>query len=153
MKELIIDRIHLSYGNEEYDLLDSLCDYEISLERPFAKMLNDHEDFTDLLINRLYPGLHLPHEYVNSLIARYDKEFFLDHGLVVMFSDERSGANRLSLESVEVSEDKDIFISIVRDRGLSMDMAYLFLYIEMDKDDYRKAYASIRNSSKEASFF
>ncbi|MBR0461609.1 MAG: hypothetical protein IJJ00_02695 [Erysipelotrichaceae bacterium] len=153
MKELSIDRIHLSYGNEEYDYLDSLCDYEISLERPFAKLFNEHGDFTKFLVEELCPNLHLPEEYVNELLARYDSGFFLEYSLVMMFSDERSGANRLTLESVEVSEDKDVFISIIRDRGLSMDMAYLFMFIDLDKDSYGKVFPHIINSNKEASFF
>ncbi|MBR2577358.1 MAG: hypothetical protein IKE38_00345 [Erysipelotrichaceae bacterium] len=153
MKELIIDRIHLSYGNEEYDYLNSLCDYDISLEMPFAKVFNGYEEFAEFLTEELCPGLRLPEEYVDDLLVRYSSRFFLDRSLVMMFSDERSGANRLSLESVEVNEDRDVFISIVRERGLSMDMAYLFMFIELDKDSYGKVLPHIVNSSKEASFF
>ena len=85
MKELTIDRVHVDYGNEEYDFLNSLCDYEVSLEKPFAKVFNEYEDFAEFLIRKLYLVMHVSNEYVNKLIERYDNEFFLEHCLVMMF--------------------------------------------------------------------
>lgn len=153
MENLIINRTHVSYGNEEYDFLNSLCDYEVSLTNPFSKVFNNYEDFAPFVIEKLYMKLHVSNDFVNELIGKYTNEFFLEHSLVMIFSDERSGANKLSLTSLKVNEDKDIIIDITRDRGLSMDMAYLFMFVEMEKGEYRKVIPTITNSEKEASFF
>lgn len=153
MENLIINRVHVSYGEEEYNFLNSLCDYEVSLTNPFAKVFNNYEDFAPFVIEKLYMKLHVSNDFVNELIGKYTNEFFLEHSLVMMFSDERSGSNRLSLTNLKVNEDKDIIIDINRDRGISMDMAYLFMFIEMEKDEYRKVIPTITNSNKEASFF
>lgn len=153
MENLIINRIHVSYGEEEYNFLNSLCDYEVSLTNPFGKVFNNYEDFAPFVIEKLYMKLHISNDFVNELIGKYTNEFFLEHSLVMMFSDERSGANRLSLTNLKVNEDKDIIIDITRDRGISMDMAYLFMFIEIKKDEYHKVIPTITNSNKEASFF
>ena len=153
MKELHIERTHLSYGNEEYDYLNSLCDYQITRENPFAKVFNDYESFEVFLKECLCEHLGVSKESAAKWLGSYCEEFFAEHGLILLFSDERSGSNRLSLESVETDEDKNVRVKILRDRGLTMDMAYLFLFIEMEKDDYQSVFASISDSNKEASFF
>ena len=115
MENLIINRVHLDYGNEEYDFLNSLCDYEVSLTNPFSKVFNKYEDFAEFVIKDLYIKIHISNDFVNELIGKYTNEFFLEHCLVMMFSDERSGANKLSLNSLSVNEDKDIIIDIIDD--------------------------------------
>ena len=71
-------------------------------------------------------------EFKEDVFNTYNEEFFKDNNLIMMFSDERSGSNSLTLEDINI-ENNLINISITRKRGLTMDMAYLFMFIDTDK--------------------
>ena len=128
-KQLIIKRTHISYSNDEFEYLNNHSDYPIEDNQIFSKVFNDYEDFYNFIINLPFT---LKDEFKNELFSSYNSDYFINNNLVMMFSDERSGSNKLTIEDV-TTEDKQINISLLRKRGLTMDMAYLFMFIDVDK--------------------
>jgi hypothetical protein len=127
--DLIIKRTNISFGNEEYEYLNSVSDHPLCDGFIFSKLFQSAESFA-AFINEL--KLNVSDEFRKELCETYDQEYFRSHSLVLMFSDERSGSNRLSLMKAEIS-DECLRLEIERERGMTMDMAYLFLLYETEK--------------------
>ena len=77
----------------------------------------------------------------NSVIERfamYDKNYFETCALIVIFTDERSGANKLELTDCSVTDDV-LNINLKRRRGLTMDMSLRMLFVEAKKENIGNA--------------
>ena len=128
-KQLVIKRTHISYSNDEFEYLNNHSDHPIENHYIFSKVFNNYEDFYNFIINLPF---NLEDEFKEEIFTSYNIDFFEFNNLVMMFSDERSGSNKLSIEDIAL-EDELINISILRKRGLTMDMAYLFMFMDVDK--------------------
>lgn len=150
--ELIIKRIHLSFGNEEYDWLNSKSDHPMEEGYIFSRVFTAADAFTSFL-RELQSALSASEEFISECEVRYDAAYFSEKSLVLMFSDERSGSNRLTLDSAEAAEGL-MSVTILRQRGLTMDMAYLFLFLETDEKNISRSEVLIKNDpNSEASIF
>ena len=117
-----IIRIHVSNFEGLSVYLSDNSDHTIEDRYIFSKLFNDYESYYSFIAE--FP------ENIN----RYDKEYFVDNSLIVMFNDERSGSNRLAISDVSIV-DNNIDITINRERELTMDMAYLVMFYEVDNKD------------------
>ena len=152
MEELKIIRTHISYSNEEFELLNSLSAYPLDSKHIFAKAFSDYDTFKEFVEIVLTDKLHVDKELIETLLDTYDEDYYSAKSLIFMFSDERSGANKLSLKDVKYNN-ACLDICLNRTRGLTMDMAYLFILMETDIKDINTVKASIENSNEEAVLF
>ena len=132
--KLIIKRAHLSFDDAIYEFLNNLSDHPIIDGYIFSRIFNDKEELC----------LFFNHLEQSELIEEYDEDYFKDHKLLVMFSDERSGSNKLEINDVEI-KDNTISIVIDRERGLTMDMSYLFMFYEIDDKNVNNSKVLIQN--------
>ena len=142
---LNILRTSFRFEEETYRYLDALSDHPIGDSYIFSKVFVSFEDFDRFLKDE---QIGLAETFLQRTEALYDEAFFQEHSLVVMFSDERSGSNQLTLESVQTEGDT-ILLEIARERGLTMDMAYLFLFYELEGKEIRTSAARITNKPVE----
>ena len=146
--ELITVRTHLSYGNEEFEFLSKHSDHPIEDGYIFSRLIKDHSELASLLAE-LQKGLGISDQFTQDVLSEWPQVRFAQHRLVLMFSDERSGSNTLTLEKAETMDDR-ICLSISRQRGLTMDMAYLFLFYETEDCSAERSEVQITNQQ---SFF
>ena len=147
-ERLIIKRSHISFDENHLNYLNEHSNFPLShdylKDEIFAKICHNIEDYNSLT-NELKEVLGVDDDVFEIL----DEEYFNEDNLIIMFSDERSGSNKLELK--DISLDKDIInISIEREKGLTMDMAYLFMFIKT-KLDGSSVKATIE--TKEGGFF
>ena len=131
---LIIKRAHISFDDTTYDFLNNLSDYPMIDGYIFSKIFDKKEELC----------LFFNHLEQSELIEEYDEDYFKDHKLLVMFSDERSGSNKLEINDIEI-KDNAISIIIDRERGLTMDMSYLFMFYEIDDKNVNNSKVLIQN--------
>ena len=128
-KELIIKRCHADYDIETIETLSKISDYplihELLEDQIFSKLVSSKEEYNNL-INELKEILCF-----EDVFEDLDDNYFDDKNLIIMFSDERSGSNKLELKDISLVDDT-INVLIERTRGLTMDMAYLFILLETD---------------------
>lgn len=148
-KELIIKRCHVDYDIETIETLSKISDYplihELLEDQIFSKLVSSKEEYNNL-INELKEILCF-----EDVFEDLDDNYFDDKNLIIMFSDERSGSNKLELKDISLVDDT-INVLIERTRGLTMDMAYLFILLETDiKAD--KVKTKIITKQDEGGFF
>lgn len=148
-KELIIKRCHANYDIETIETLSKISDYplihELLEDQIFSKLVSSKEEYNNL-INELKEILCF-----EDVFEDLDDNYFDDKNLIIMFSDERSGSNKLELKDISLVDDT-INVLIERTRGLTMDMAYLFILLETDiKAD--KVKTKIITKQDEGGFF
>lgn len=129
MKEkLIIKRSHISFDENHLNYLNEHSDFPLShdylKDEIFAKICDSLEEYNSLT-NELKEVLGVDDDVFEIL----DEEYFNEDNLIIMFSDERSGSNKLELKDIYI-ENNIINVLIERERGLTMDMSYLFLFIK-----------------------
>ncbi len=73
-------------------------------------------------------------ERLFAAIEKYDKRFFETNALVAIFSDERSGANKLKITQAAVNGDV-LEIHMLRERGLTMDMSYRLMLLSVQRSE------------------
>ena len=121
-------RTHIYDFEKLMNYLSEISDHEIVDGYIFSRVFKNYENYVDFV-----GKLDVDEEVKKDFVEMYDEKYFVDKSLLVMFSDERSGGNRLELVSENI---KDGLLSIVieRERGFTMDMAYLFMFYEIQKD-------------------
>ena len=130
---LQIKRVQISFDEKEADWLKRNSDQKGAEGTIFSVLTGSFEKLNALL-NELQENLGIAESFAEAVRAEYPEEFFRDHSLVVMFSDERSGSSTITLkESVLFSD--TLCLTLERKRGLTMDMAYLFLFCPYEGKD------------------
>lgn len=140
-----ICRTQIRFDEETYRYLDAISDHPLGDAYIFSKVFVSFGNFDAFLKEGM---IGLSEEFILKTEEFYDEAFFEEHNLVAMFSDERSGSNRLSLKEVETEGDV-IKLQIGRERGLTMDMAYLFLFYVVEGKDILTSEASIEDQPVE----
>ena len=143
-KQLIIKRTHVSFGEEQFQFLSAHSDHPLADGFIFSRVFCDADSFQSFLA-LLKEQLALTEEFCSFAEQTFPAEFFRDQSLVLMFSDERSGANRLTLHACQCEADT-VHLTIDRERGLTMDMAYLFLFLPLDRHDIRHSAVQIQDA-------
>ncbi|MBR5754567.1 MAG: hypothetical protein IKX97_01920 [Erysipelotrichaceae bacterium] len=139
---LVTRRTHVSYDQQQIDYLDSISDHEISEGYIFSKLVRDLDELKELLAG-LEENLDVSSDLSKEIIDNY-REILENDSLAVMFSDERSGSNVLTLKDAKIEGDA-VSIEIERERGLTMDMAYTFLFLPVEGKDISSSAARIEN--------
>ncbi len=140
--EIIQVRLNISFGNDEYEYMLSSADNaaakkDNSSEHIFAKYISNIDSFKnykEALTQNLNISEYGDNTLFENTIKRYDDTYFNNKALIILFSDERSGSNKLKLENMYTHDDC-IQIEFKRKRGLTMDMAYLLIFLEVDIED------------------
>ena len=140
---LLIKRTHLSFDEEQFQFLNERSDHPIEDGYIFSRLIKDHSELASFLAE-LQKGLGISERLAQAILSEWPEERFTRHRLVLMFSDERSGSNTLTLEKAE-TVDGLIRLSINRQRGLTMDLAYLFLFYETEDCSVVKSEVKITN--------
>ena len=140
---LIIKRTQLSFDEEQFQFLNERSDHPIEDGYIFSRLIKDHSELASLLAE-LQKGLGISDQFSQDVLSEWPEDRFAQHRLVLMFSDERSGSNTLTLEKAETVDDR-ICLSISRQRGLTMDMAYLFLFYETEDCSAERSEVQITN--------
>ncbi len=140
---LIIKRTHLSFDEEQFQFLNERSDHPIGDGFVFSRLIKDPSELSSFLAE-LQKGLGISDSFADEIRSEWPEERFQQHRLVLMFSDERSGSNVLTLENAETDGDL-IRLSISRQRGLTMDMAYLFLFYETEDCTASRSEVMVRN--------
>ena len=138
---LNICRMQIRFDEDTCRYLDALSDHPLGESYIFSKVFVSFDDFDAFLKDET---IDLTEEFIAKTEELYDKAFFEEHNLVAMFSDERSGSNRLTLKEIETEGDV-IKLQIGRERGLTMDMAYLFLFYATDGKEILTSEARIED--------
>lgn len=126
MNELLMERVSLSLSEEQHAWLNAHSDHPMTEGYIFSRVFQNHDSLAAFLseLSAVFPTVAQPSA---RWLTRYDETWFADQSLLVMFSEERSGSSRLQLHQACVEGTRaDLIIS--RTRGLTMDMAYLFLF-------------------------
>ena len=113
----------------------------------FSTVCPDGEAF-----GKLTGLLGIDSETSKVLRERYDETKQADCPVAVLFSDERSGSNRIELKSAQASGES-VEIEMSRHRGLTMDMAYTFFVLAVPQTVSRVAKALVTDSGEEARIF
>ena len=141
--KLRIIRTHVSFGEEQFTFLNSCSDHPIEDGYIFSKVFTAESELEDFLL-LLQKHLSVSDAFLEET-RQICSDFFSDqHSLVLLFSDERSGSNRLALTQAMVSGDR-IHLELERERGLTMDMAYLFLFYPLNSGSVHTSSAHITN--------
>ena len=128
--KLIVHRTQLSYGEAEAAWLNSRSDTPVKDDVIFSVLISSPEAFSALL-DELHAAVGTPDAFAEELRSEFPDSFFTENDLCVMFSDERSGSNRLTIKEQMIFEDT-FCLTLQRERGLTMDMAYLFLFCPVE---------------------
>lgn len=75
---------------------------------------------------------------VPERFAMYGADYFETCALIVIYTDERSGSNKLELTGSSVT-DNVLNINLKRKRGLTMDMSLRMLFVEAKKENVGNA--------------
>ena len=140
---LSIIRTHVSFGETQYAFLNACSDHPIQDGFIFSKVFTSDSSLTAFL-QTMKNTLSLSETFVEEVTRKYSSDFFAQQSLVLLFSDERSGSNRLTLRKVDVTDGR-IHLEIERERGLTMDMAYLFLFYPLNSHAIHSSSAHIAN--------
>ena len=140
---LTIKRTHLSFDEEQFQFLNERSDHPITDGFIFSRLIKDHSELASFLAE-LQKGLGISDRLSQEVLSEWPEKRFAQHRLVLMFSDERSGSNILTLEKAETVGDL-IRLSINRQRGLTMDLAYLFLFYETEDCSATRSEVQITN--------
>ncbi len=141
--ELMIRRTHLSLGDAEYQWLSSRSDHPIENGYLFSRILTSKDALTSLL-NELIKYIGLADTAAEEIKALFPAAFFEKNVLLLMFSDERSGSNQLRTGEERIEEDT-VFLTLIRTRGLTMDMAYLFLMLPIAQCSVKRSEVNVIN--------
>ncbi len=128
--KLIIHRTQLSYGEAEAAWLSSRSDIPVKDDVIFSVLISSPEALSALL-DELHAHIGTPDTFAGEIRSEFPDSFFEQNNLSVMFSEERSGSNRLTIKEQVIFEDT-FCLTLQRERGLTMDMAYLFLFCPVE---------------------